>query len=589
MPSVESPAKPDRVESEARTRPPSRVAVGLASVGCAAAVLIAFSPALGNHFVNLDDDTYIVQNRRILVGLSPEAVLWAAGATHASNWHPLTWVSLQLDASLYGLDAWGYHLTNLLLHAASSALLLGALAVATGTLRPSALAAALFALHPLRAESVVWAAERKDVLAGLFFALTLWAYLSYAARPSPGRYGVVALALALGLAAKPMLVSVPFVLLLLDFWPLGRARTGRPRDAATRPWRQTDLSAPWTKLIAEKLPLFALAALSAGATLEAQYQGGAVRDTGRLPAEARVANAAVAYWRYVGKEVWPANLTVFYPYPSRPWSRAQVLTAAAGLAAVCAAAWLLRGRWPYLLVGWLWFLGMLLPVIGLVQVGDQSLADRYSYLPSIGLTLAAAWALRDLGRRVGVPVVIAASVAGAAVAACAAVTWVQAHYWRDGITLWQHALAVVEDNATARYSLGHALRRAGRVEDAVDQYRKALEFNPTDAGAHNNLGFALLLLSRPNEAAHHLEIALRINPSRANAWHNLGRAREAQGRRPDAALAFEKAADLYETAGDSEAARFAARAALRLLPDQSADPEVQRARQRLGRFEGEAR
>lgn len=570
-------------------RPPARTLVevehlgrcplALASACCAAAVLVVFAPALGNQFVNYDDDTYILQNPHVLGGLTSADMQWAASAVAASNWHPLTWVSLQLDASLYRVDAWGYHLGNVLLHAASSALVLWLLATATGALWASVLAAGLFALHPLRVESVAWAAERKDVLAGLFFVLAVWAYVRYARRPSEMRLAGVAAALVLGLAAKPMLVTVPFVLLFLDFWPLRRLSAkvlGAPRP----------LPASWAGLVVEKLPLLALAAMSIGLTLAAQHAGGAVREGERLPAMARFANAAVSYWRYLGKEFWPTDLAAFYPYPSQPWSFALAALGAGGLLVVTAAAWAMRARRPYLLVGWLWFLGMLVPVIGLVQVGDQAMADRYTYLPSIGLAVAVAWVLAEAARLGGVVTGVVSAGAVAALAACSAATWFQLHVWHDSVTLWDHALATAEDNPTARFSLGLALRRTGRLEEAAEEYRKALEFNSADAEAHNNLGYVLLLLHRPAEAAAHFESAVGVNPAKANAWQNLARARDALGRPLQAALAYATAAELYEAMGARSEARAAAIAALRLLPERSGDPEVRRLRERLGRIAG---
>ena len=393
----------------------------------AVAVVLVFSGALRCGFVDYDDPAYIVSNAEIQHGLTARSLWWALSTGAASNWHPLTWLSHILDAAIYGLKPAGHHLTSLLLHAANSVLLLLLLRRMTGALWRSAFVAALFALHPLRVESVVWVSERKDVLSGLFWLLAVWAYVRHVEEirvGEAGRKGLYALAVALfalGLMAKPMLVTLPFVLLLLDWWPLGRRPEGLKQ------------------LLTEKIPFFALAAASSVATYLVQQHGGAVSHG--LPLGGRLANAVISYPRYLGKMFWPVDLSVLYPHPGR-WPGGEV--AAAGIFLVLTtglAVWGARRR-PYLAVGWFWFLGMLAPVIGVVQVGLQSMADRYSYLSLTGVLIMVAWGANDLlgGDRIGRWTL--GILGGAAVAACVVLTPRQVGYWKDSETLFRHAVQV---------------------------------------------------------------------------------------------------------------------------------------------------
>lgn len=468
------------------------------------AVWIVFGQTVRFGFVNFDDNVYIYDNTVIQAGLTLANIGWAFTHVVASNWHPLTLLSYMLDCQLYGLHAGGYHLTNVLLHATTAILLFLALREITRATGASAFAAILFAIHPLRAESVAWISERKDVLSGLFFMLTLWAYARYARRAfSFKRYAWVLVWFALGLMSKPMLVSMPFVLLLLDYWPLGRFRPAS-RDANRLPALK--------QLFLEKVPLVLFSAAVGIVTLLVQSNA---MLTAPAPFSSRLANAFVSYAVYLRQFFWPAKLTVFYPLPAAGhplWGVALSLLLVLG---VSFGAWRCRLRCPWLFVGWLWFLIMLLPVIGLIQVGGQAHADRYTYLPSIGLSLAFVWAMADLGvswqRRW-----IWLGVAGAAVVL--ALGWTaraQVACWRDGETLWRTTLARTGPNALAERSLADCLLRQGHYNQAILHYDRALKIAP-DANAMNNLGLTFLQQGQLGPAIHWFDGASKAMP------HDLG-------------------------------------------------------------------
>jgi tetratricopeptide (TPR) repeat protein len=467
------------------------------------------SPVLGNGFVNYDDPIYVTKNEAIRTRFNAASVRRAMTSIDALNWHPLTWMSLQLDYRLYELKPLGYHLTNLLLHLASTLILFGALNAMTGAVWRSALTAALFAVHPLHVESVAWVAERKDVLSGLFWMLTMAVYARYARAPSAGRYLLVTVSLALGLMAKPMLVTLPFVLLLLDYWPLRRAET------------ETVKSAGW--LIIEKLPFFALAAGASVMTWQAQHTGGAIESFEHYPLDVRIENSLVSYVRYIGFTIWPRGLAVLYPHPGNTLPLWQVIAAGLGLVAITVLTFLMRRRAPYLLVGWLWYIGALVPVIGLVQVGQQALADRYTYIPLIGLFIAAAWGLGDIINRRSESRIFIVGGAAAAVIAYAVCSFCQAQPWKDSVALWEHALAVAPDNFTARNQLGFALlEENGSAEEAEKHLRAAIELRPNYARAFTNLGKALARQNKNEEAILWYQRALAIEPNLYETRNNLG-------------------------------------------------------------------
>jgi protein O-mannosyl-transferase len=490
-----------------------------------AAVFLVFGQTIQHGYANYDDRTYICENRYLTEGSAADKIAWAFTTDRAANWHPLTWLSHLLDYSIYGLkNPGGHHLTSVLLHAASAILLFLALRRMTGDFWPSALAAALFAVHPLRVESVAWLAERKDVLSGLFFMLTLWAYARYTSHSfSFSRYFAVAAFFALGLLAKPTLVTLPCVLLLLDYWPLERFQ--RQSSAVSR-------------LILEKLPLFLVAAASCAMTLRAQHT--AIEHSGDIALPWRIGNAVVAYVAYLIQFFWPFDLAVMYPHPGDSLSPWAIAASAVALTAISVGVVMLRRRSPYLATGWLWYLGMLVPMIGLVQVGFQSRADRYTYLPQIGVCLMVAWSIRQAA-------VSEAAKRRAFVAASAAlgiligVAHQQAALWRDDETLWKHTLACTANNSTAHYHFGMAMVDQGRFDDAVEQYEKAKQIAPNDAKVHNNLGYALAKTGRIDDAIVEYNRSLAINPNLVTAHANLGVALRKKGRIDEAVSHFNAA------------------------------------------------
>ena len=506
----------------------------LVCLALAAATLVVYAPVRRHGFANFDDPQYVSDNPAVAGGLTAQAVSWAFTTRHAGNWHPLTWLSHLIDVQLYGLNAGSHHLTSVFLHLANTLLLFGLLQRMTGARCPSAFAAGLFALHPLHVESVAWVAERKDVLSGLFFMLTLWAYVAYAHRPRRSTYALVLALFAMGLMAKPMLVTLPFVLLLLDVWPL-RRRADPP---------------VWRDLIVEKLPLFALSVASSVVTVVVQREAGAVKGLEAFPLGRRAANAAVAYVAYIGQTLWPARLAAIYPYPASlaGWA---VGGAVLVLVAVTLLAWRAARRHPHFLVGWLWYLGMLVPVIGLVQVGSQPRADRYTYLPLIGLFIVVAWGIPDLvlGRSRRAFVLWPASAL--VLLACMITARGQVRHWRSSIPLWEHAVKVTAGNYRAQHNLGHALAREGRTPEAITHYEEALRLKPDYAEAHNNLGSALADQGRIDEAIAHYDEALHLLPDYAEAHNNLGAALTGQGRTDEAVRHLSEAVRLEPSRAES--------------------------------------
>ena len=500
----------------------------MAIAGSLVAVIVLVYAQVGGHaYLNLDDDVYVTRNPWVRNGLSWASVRWAFTTVHEAYWIPLTWLSLMLDCQLFGMSAPAHLLENVALHAIDSVLLYALLVTMTGAVWRSAWVAALFALHPLHVESVAWVAQRKDVLSTLFWMLATLAYVRYARRPSAGRYLLVALPFGLGLLAKPMLVTLPLSLLLLDYWPLAR----RDRGVGT--------------LMLEKLPLLALSAAAAAVTLFTQSGAGAVPALASLAPGDRLANALTNYALYIGKIVWPARLAVFYPLaPADP-----AFAAAAGvlLAVVSAGAVALARREPYLVVGWLWFLVTLLPVIGFVQVGGQQIADRYTYVPSIGLFVMAAWGAPRLlasPRRGTVPLLASGM---ATIAAAAFLTWRQVPYWQDGITLFARAIAVTERNFLAHNNLGEALAAAGRSEEAATHYAEAARIHPGYAPARNNVGLILANQGRYAEAEQEFRAALARSPRSALTESNLATTRARLGDYDDAIAHYRRALELEPT------------------------------------------
>ncbi|MDP2325384.1 MAG: tetratricopeptide repeat protein [Gammaproteobacteria bacterium] len=545
------------------------------ALACALAVALALLSALpyliagAGTFIGGDDFRYITQNPVVLQGVSAAGVRWAFTTFHASNWHPLTWLSHMLDVSLFGLDARGHHATSVLLHALNTALLFLALDRLSGRRWPSAFVAALFGAHPLHVESVAWVAERKDVLAGFFFMLVLLAYERYSRRGGVWRYLCVLALLALGLAAKPMLVTLPFVLLLLDFWPLGRM---------SAPHAGTTGALPFARLLAEKAPLLALSAASSAVTILAQQSGGAIVGFENTHPGLRAANGAVSATRYLVSTVWPTDLACFYPYPERGIPAAQILMSALLLATLSLAAAISMRRRPYLTAGGCWFAGMLVPVLGLIQVGLQARADRYTYLPLIGIFIAVAWLASDAGRLVRHAALVTAI---AAVISATVLSTLQAKYWLDGETLYRRAIAVTSDNWHAQNNLGETLYAQGRKEEALLHFQEALRIRPGTTIAVLNTGGTLLELGLSAEAIGWLREAVLLMPLDFEAHYRLGRAlfvrgllheaepsyREAVRIRPDFAEAHVDLGAVLANTGRLAEAESCFREALRLKPD----------------------
>jgi protein O-mannosyl-transferase len=497
--------------------------------------LALYWPATRHAFLNYDDQLYVTENPHVQAGLTAASVQWALRPeAKFGYWHPLTLLSHLLDCEWYGLDPWGHHLTNILLHALNTALVLLLLHRLTGAVWRSVAVAALFGWHPAHVESVAWVAERKDVLSACFGLLSLYFYARYAQkrtldlRPSTFDYRLSLICFACALLSKPMAVTLPFVMLLLDDWPLNRGLGPGTRGLG------------WRKLVGEKIPFLALAAATAAITFALSRQAGALAAGEQLSWGARSANALVSYARYLEKLLWPTDLAVFYPHPGH-WAAAAVLVAGmlwAGLSAVM--VWQ-RRQHPYLLTGWLWFIGTLVPVIGLVQVGDFALADRYTYLPSLGLFILFIWGIEELtrpwpDRKAGL------MVAGTVVAVlCLAATRQQLGYWRDSETLFRHALAATGDNCLARVQLGSSLYNQGQIDAAIDEFQQAIRLKPDYLQAHNDLGNALVKQERFEEAIRPFEVVVHLKPDFAEGHYNLGNALAKLGRPAEAIDEFRAA------------------------------------------------
>jgi protein O-mannosyl-transferase len=553
--------------------------------------LAVYLPAARCGFSCYDDGDYVVDNQMVLSGLTWAGVKWAFTTWHASNWHPLTWLSHMTDCQLFGLNPGMHHSVNVLFHAANSLLLLLLLLRWTNAVWPSAFAAALFAWHPLHVESVAWISERKDVLSTFFALLALLAYTkavtgdewrvtrkisfpSLVTRHSSRFYWLALLFFALGLLAKPMVVTLPFVMLLLDYWPLQRISNCKSQISNPSARQPSTLNFQLA-IVLEKWPFFALAAASCAITFLAQDRGGAMASLQTVPLDYRLENIPVAYVRYLLKMVWPSSLAICYPMSAL---RLPVVAAAlAVLSFISAAVWFGRRRGPYWLVGWLWFLGTLVPVIGLVKVGAAALADRYAYFPSIGLFLAFALSLRDGAERFHVPRTVLATTAAAALAIFAVLTERQVNFWTDDVALFRHAVAVTRDNGVAHLNLGYGLEKEGRKEEAMKEYRLAAQLEPGIADPHNNLANLLDDAGHPEEAIAEFREALRINPRYVAAHDNLGTVFVELGRFDEAMAQYEEAARLAPN--DWHAPHLIGKALLKQGRDQEAIMSFRRAMQ----------
>lgn len=566
------------------------------SAGLAIVTVLVFAQVAGHEFVNFDDTLYVTDNAMVKQGITGETVREALVGPNIGHWHPLTWYSLMLDYELFGLDASAFHITNLVFHVLNTLLLFVLLRWLTGAAWPSAAVAALFAIHPLHVEPVAWVSSRKDMLSAWFWLVTLFAYAAYAKSTSKGLYITTIVVFVLGLAAKPMVVTLPLTLLLFDYWPLRR-------DARIQ------------RLLLEKAPFFALSAASAAVTYWAGQRGEAVRTLGEVGLFERLGNVPVHYALYLWKTVWPVSLAAPYPLRSAAYPTVSIALSVILIVAVSVIAWLLRRRTPYVLMGWLWFLITLLPVIGIVQIGGHAIADRYTYVPLIGLFVAVAWGVRELCRTTPVPR-IAAPIAGVIVIGiCAFLSWRQAAVWENSITLFRHAAAVTDDNDTAHTNWGEALVAGGRLEDAMEHFQTALEMNPHNLAARSNmglllkgeghtakalkylqetveqapdsalyrsnLGIALMEAGMADKAVAHLERAVALEPNRLIYRHNLGNALLAAGRIDEAirelrgvletdagrATAWSDLGVCYLTKNDLDTAKRCFESSLALNPD----------------------
>ncbi|MCB1057232.1 MAG: tetratricopeptide repeat protein [Acidobacteria bacterium] len=507
---------------------------------------LAYGRLLGNDFINFDDDLYVTANPEVRSGWTARGVAWAFGSFHAANWHPLTWLSHMLDVELFGLDPAGHHAVNLLLHVLAAGLLFEVFRRLLANRWIAFFIAAVFALHPAHVESVAWVAERKDVLSAVFWMLTMLAWLCWVERPTVLRYGWVMLALALGLMAKPMLVTLPFVLLLLDVWPLGRWRGFAPAD----PLPENAVHAAGGarglgRLVLEKLPLFGLVAASSVVTVFAQRAGGAIETFERLSVGQRLGNAVVGYGRYLDKVLAPRDLSLYYPLD---WSHGggppiwQVLLSVLVLAVISILAWIWRRERPWWGLGWLWFLGTLVPVVGLVQVGAQAIADRYTYIPSIGLAWMVAGVLAEVAGETGKRRAVAAVGAGLLVV-LGALTWRQVGYWHDSIRLFERSIAVTKNNYILQNNLGATYNDLGRPDKALPLLEATVAARPTYAEAQSNLGLAKMRTGDPRGAIEQYRKALELRPDDGPVLANLGEALAATGQLTEAVEVLHRAVD----------------------------------------------
>jgi tetratricopeptide (TPR) repeat protein len=501
------------------------------------ATFAVYWQVLDNDFVNYDDDYYVTDNIRVHKGVTFDSLTWAFTSSHAANWHPLTWISHMIDCQLYGLNPRGHHLTSLLFHVANTLLLLLILVRMTGTLWQSSFVAALFALHPLHVESVAWVAERKDVLSTFFMMLTIWTYILYVKKGEVKRYLLVVLFFVLGLMSKPMLVTLPFILLMLDFWPLGRlCLLHDTRNVVTG--QQTNERTDIFRLVLEKVPFFALAVVSSVVTFIVQERGGAMGLLKSYSLQTRIINAFVAYIEYIMSMIWPAKLAVLYPHPgnSLPLWKGVV----AGLALVLITILVIRKarKIPYIAVGWLWYVVTLIPVIGIVQVGPQAMANRYTYITLIGLFVIIAWGANDLLSRWLYRKIWLGTLAAIILPVLIILTWKQVQYWENSITLYKHTLKHTSNNYVIHNNQGIALREQGSTEEAIKHYLQALRSNPDYAQAHYNLGNAYAGSGKHKKAIEAYKKAIRINPDYAQAHYNLGVAYAGSGKHKKAIEIF---------------------------------------------------
>jgi protein O-mannosyl-transferase len=501
--------------------------------------LLVYWQVRGFGFIGYDDNVYVYENPHVLNGLTRDGIVWAFTTGYASFWHPVTWLSLMLDRQLFDPDPGWFHLVSVFLHLANTLLLFAVLKKMTGVIWPSAFVAAAFALHPMHVESVAWIAERKDVLSTFFLLLTLSVYTDYVKRPSLFRYIAAIAIFAVGLMAKPILVTLPFLLLLLDYWPLNRFEVSR---SVNIPGSQSRRSTPLHRIVIEKAPFFILSAVFSVITFLAQQKVGGVVDIKTIPLPDRVGNAFLSYAAYIGKMLWPQDLAVFYPFNAADritlWQFALPTLLLAGISLLVLRFWRTR---KYLVVGWLWFVGTLFPVIGLVRFTGSSHADRFTYVPYIGLFIMIAWGLSELLSKWPQHKFVFSASAAIALAAMGLCAHMQASYWKNDMTLFSHAIEVTKDNDIAYYNRGLAYYRLGRWQEAMEDFTESIRVRPDDVETYNNRGVAYVGLGRRQEAIEDFGHAIRIDPNYAKAHYNLGRVFGNLGRGAEAIEALKQA------------------------------------------------
>ena len=489
------------------------------------ATFFIYSQVQDHEFINFDDDVYITNNLNVQAGLTSKSVEWVFTTFTMGNWSPVTWFSHMLDYQLYGLHAKGHHLTSLFFHIANSLLLFLVLSRMTGVIWQSAFVAAMFAFHPLNVESVAWAAERKNVLSTLFMLITMWAYIRYAKKPTIKRYGLVFLFFTLGLMSKPMLVTLPFVLLLLDYWPLRRLKFRQERGSNEVSEKNIFKKLKVLLLVFEKVPLFLLTIGLSIITFISQKSFGAMHYAESLTFSTRVTNAMVSYLDYLGKMVWPSGLSILYPHPGNTLSVWQGILCAMALMGITIMSIRLIRKAPYVAIGWFWYIGTLFPVIGVVQVGGQAMADRYTYIPLIGIFIIIAWGIPDLISKWRYKEKVLSTMAGIIIFALFITTWKQVSHWKSSITIFKHAIRVTDlkyqSFKLVNNNLGIALSAEGKNKEAIFQYKEAIKLKPDYADAHYNLGVTLVAEGKIKEAVFHYKMAIKINPDYAKAHNNL--------------------------------------------------------------------
>lgn len=483
-----------------------------------------------HEFINYDDDIYITDNENIKNGFSFKTVLWAFTDTSSGNIHPLTWFSHILDYTLFGADAGNHHLVNVVFHVANSILIFIVFRRMTGTLWRSAFLSAMFALHPLHVESVTWASERKDVLSTLFFLLTIWAYIQYVQNRQRKTYLLSIFLYILGLMSKPMLVTLPFVLLLLDYWPLRRFDFVHPSGFSELGSGRSRF--PWS-LVYEKTPFFILTVFWSFLTFVAQQAQGAVKTLDAFPLHVRLANAVVGYIRYLEKTALPNHLAVLYPHQGMP-SFTAILCSSVLLIVLFSAAWIWRNNRPWFVAGWLWYVGTLVPVIGIIQIGHHSIADRYAYIPMIGVSIMIAWGATEFVNKRHISHKVLWMAGFSVLLYFSVFTYRQIGYWSDSITLLTHTVEITENNYRSHYNLGNALSEKGRTDEAIDHYKEAIRINPEYAPSYNNLANALANQGQYEDAIPYFHEAIRIDPESVEAYRNLGLVLSFQGKTDEA-------------------------------------------------------